>query len=39
VPLLADVKPATSLTDVPIFKTFLGHSDQWKYHMEQWEIR
>jgi peptide/nickel transport system substrate-binding protein len=39
VPQLADVKPATSLTDVPIVKSFIGHSDIWKFHMEQWEIK
>src|SRR5262249_13712867 len=39
VPELASLPAATGLGDVPVAKTFLGHSDVWKLHIEQWEMR
>jgi ABC-type transport system substrate-binding protein len=39
VPQLATLPVATGLSDVPVAKALLSHSDVWKYHVEEWEIR
>jgi peptide/nickel transport system substrate-binding protein len=39
VPQLAKLPAATGLSDVPVAKALLSHSDVWKYHVEEWEIR